>query len=51
MLRQMLDSARILAQEDDPVLDDAMPRVAAILHDALRLVDVEYLEASGSHDR
>lgn len=41
-LTTMLESAKQLAGEDDPVLDKAMPRIAAILHDTLRLVDLEY---------
>ena len=45
-LRNMLETARVLAVEDDPVLDPAMHRVVAILHDALRLLDTDYLEAS-----
>ncbi|MEW6475703.1 MAG: hypothetical protein AB1679_25900 [Actinomycetota bacterium] len=42
-LHQMLAAGRRLAAEDDPVLDDSMPRVVAILHDVLRLMDLDYL--------
>jgi hypothetical protein len=41
-LHTMLDLAISLAHEEDPVLDEAAPRLVAILHDTLRLVDVEY---------
>lgn len=46
LLHEMLSTARALAAEDDPVLDEVMPRVVAILHDALRLVDLDYLGTS-----
>lgn len=46
LLHEMLSSARTLAVEDDPVLDEVMPRVVALVHDALRLVDLDYLETS-----
>jgi hypothetical protein len=42
----MLTTAKALAAEDDPVLDEAMPRVVAILHDAVRLIDPDHMDDS-----
>ena len=44
-LHGMLSTARTLAEENDPVLEEAMPRIVAILHDALRLVDLDAPES------
>lgn len=43
-LHQLLADAKALGEEDDPVLDKAMPRVVAIVHDALRLLDLDYVD-------
>jgi hypothetical protein len=45
-LQEMLAAAKALAGEEDPVLDEVMPRVVAILHDALRLIDPDHMEDS-----
>jgi hypothetical protein len=42
----MLATAKALAAEDDPLLDEVMPRVVAILHDAIRLLDPDYMDDS-----
>jgi hypothetical protein len=53
-LHDMLFAAESLAEEDDRVLDEAMPRIVAIVHDALRLIDLEYFGDTldgARHDR
>jgi hypothetical protein len=42
----MLARAKALAAVEDPVLDEVMPRVVAILHDAVRLIDPDYMDDS-----
>lgn len=48
-LRALLNDAKVLAAEPDPVLDEAMPRVVAIAHDALRLIDLDYVDNIVAH--
>lgn len=48
-LRGLLAEAKELAAEPDPVLDEAMPRVVAIVHDALRILDLDYLDNIVAH--
>ncbi|MDP1819130.1 MAG: hypothetical protein Q8K58_04470 [Acidimicrobiales bacterium] len=44
LLHRLLDDAKQLARSSDPVLTLAMPRISAIAHDALRLVDLDYVD-------
>lgn len=44
-LNEMLSIAKTMPAESEPIIQEAIPRLVAILTDAIRLMDVDYQAA------